>query len=75
MSDQHLATEPEVLEILHQRVTDVARRMMAKGVRLTWAQREEIGDAGDGWLRGRLGLSLVTTDGEGVSYDRPEVQS
>lgn len=61
------ATEQQMATILARRVDDVAREMMATGVRLSWAQRDEIGDEASDWLRRRLGLT-VTTDEAGVTY-------
>jgi len=66
------ATSTEVESIRIGRYDDAARRMEACGVRLTWAQADEIGDVGDGWLRGRLGLHSET-DADGATYAPEEL--
>lgn len=62
-----MATKEQMAAIRAQRVDSVARRMMQHGVSLTWAQADEIGDEGTGWLRTRLGLVGTSSD-NGVEY-------
>jgi hypothetical protein len=59
------ATASEVATIRAARVDTIARRMMARGVRLSHDQADDLGDVGIDWLRTRLGLT-VTTDDRGV---------
>ena len=63
-----MATTEQMDTIEHRRIDDTAREMQRMGVTLTWDQSDEIGDAGHGWLRDRLGLAKSATDEDGVTY-------
>lgn len=62
-----MATRDQIETIEHRRIDDTAREMMRAGLQLTWAQADEIGDAGAQWLRDRLGL-VHEKDDRGVTY-------
>ncbi len=57
------ATAEQIATIRARAVNDTARAMMLRGVRLTYAQADDLGEEALDWLRSRLGLRSSTTDG------------
>jgi len=60
-------TKAQMDTIEHRQMNDVTREMLDDGVTMTHDESDEIGAAGRGWLRTRLGLIMASTD-EGVSF-------
>lgn len=73
MTNQALttATEDQITQIRRHAVNDVTREIMAHGVKLTWAQADDLGDETIAWMGGRLGLNKRTTD-KGITFTPPE---
>lgn len=65
------ATPAQVTQLRRHAVNDVTRTIMTSGVRLTWAQADDLGDEVVQWMRDRLGLTSRTTDA-GITFEPPE---
>lgn len=61
------ATRDQITQLRRHAVNDVTRGIMARGVRLTWKQADDLGDEVLGWMKERLGLAMQTTDA-GVTF-------
>jgi hypothetical protein len=73
MTNQALttATEAQIKQLRAHAVNAVTREIMALGVKLTWAQADDLGDETIDWMGGRLGLNKRTTD-EGITFTPPK---
>lgn len=65
-----MATKKQMETIRARRVDDTARKMISKGVSLSWMQVDELGEMRVAWIGQRLGLNSYT-DEEGVHF-RPK---
>ena len=56
------ATEDALAALRSRAVNAVTREIMADGIRLSHTQAADLGDETMAWIKGRLGLSVTTTD-------------
>ena len=62
-----IATEAQIKQLRAHAVNTTTREIMAQGVKLTWAQADDLGDETIDWMSGRLGLNKRTTN-EGITF-------
>lgn len=63
-----MATTEQMSTIRRMAYDDAAREMAARGVEMTYAERDSLGDDRVDWLRNRLGLVADTTDTEVIVF-------
>jgi hypothetical protein len=64
------ATDNQITQLRQHAVNSVTREIMTNGIRLTWAQADDLGDEVINWMSSRLGLKTITSD-HGITF-RPD---
>jgi hypothetical protein len=62
MTNLNTATDEQIEQLRRHAVNDLTRLVAAEGILLTHDQADDLGEEVLGWMRGRLGVNLKSTD-------------